>query len=170
VRESLSRISVILKNAREHNIYSRVYISCAFNCAFEGKTNPDAVVNLIIKLLEMDCDEISLADTTGNANALDIEALLSKCFKVIPPKKIIMHFHNTFNTAMTNVLASLNFGIYRFDTSIAGIGGCNFSPKASGNLATEDLVRMLHSKGIKTGINLDNVITIGKEIKNLLAH
>ncbi len=170
IQESLSRMSYLIQNAKNNNIYVRVYISCAFNCASEGDINVNRVIDLVKKLKDMGCDEISLADTTGKANPLQVENLLEACLDVIDVDNIIMHFHDNHNMALANVLCSLQMGIYRFDSSVAGIGGCNFSPNSGGNLATEDLLYMLNGMGIHTGVDREQVIKTGDSVLKLLGH
>ncbi|VAW98390.1 Hydroxymethylglutaryl-CoA lyase [hydrothermal vent metagenome] len=170
IQESLSRISKLMDRARNNNMLVRVYVSCAFDCEYEGEIKNNIVVDLIKKLDEMGCNEISLADTTGKANPVQVENLLEAILKLINAGKIIMHFHNNYNMALTNVLSSFQMGIFRFDSSVAGIGGCNFLPNSGGNLATEDLLYMLHAMGVHTGIDRDKVVLAGNKILRLLEH
>lgn len=168
--ESLTRIKSISLKAKEKNIKIRVYISCAFDCPFEGKITKDQVCAIIEKIQEIDCDEISIADTTGRGSPEQIELLVESILDYSPVDKIAMHFHDTYGQALANVLISLQMGVSRYDTSVAGIGGCNFSPGASGNLATEDLCFMLQGLGIQTGVDLDKLLLSGNKISALLGH
>ncbi|MBN4080571.1 hydroxymethylglutaryl-CoA lyase [Beggiatoa alba] len=170
IEESLSRIQSIIHKVKQLDIRIRVYISCAFDCVFEGSVDPGHVSKLVEKIMKMNCDEISLADTTGRATPAHIEQVIKKCLPYLPFNKMAMHFHDTYGQALANVLASLQMGVHRFDTSAAGIGGCNFSPGASGNLATEDLVFMLHGMGIQTGIDFDQMVAVGNKVSAMLGH
>ncbi len=170
IDESVERIKLISQTAKQHDMSVRVYISCAFDCAYEGFINPENVSAIVARLMALECDEISLADTTGKATPLQIDNVLNSCLKIVNPDKIIMHFHNSCNLAMANVVASLANGIYRFDSSVAGMGGCNFSPRSTGNIATEDLLFMLHGMGIRTDINFDKVLSTGTAISLKLGH
>jgi len=170
IAESLERIQAITSIASENGIMVRVYISCAFDCAYEGITDPEKVCAIVKKLHAMNCHEFSLADTTGKATPAQVEYLIKKCLTITAIENLSMHFHDSYGQALANALASLKMGVECFDTSIAGIGGCNFSPGASGNLATEDLLFMLQGMGIQTGIDLDKLVTVGNKLSTQLGH
>ncbi|MBB6444283.1 hydroxymethylglutaryl-CoA lyase [Bacillus benzoevorans] len=131
----------------------RGYISTVFGCPYEGKVSVNNVIQVADKLLEMGIREISLGDTIGAASPKQVQIILENLLKRYPIDKFAMHFHDTRGTALANVLMSLEMGITTFDSSAGGLGGCPYAPGASGNVATEDLLYMLHQMGIQTGIN-----------------
>jgi len=169
ISQSLKRFKVIIKQACEqYPITFRAYISCAWDCPFIGKILPKAVVELAMQLIDLGCDEIVLADTTGKANPKQVDRLISNCLENIPTHKIAVHFHNNCGLALANIIIALQKGIIRVDSSLAGLGGCPSSPRASGNVASEDLLFMLDSMGINTGGNLNRLIKLGNELANIL--
>jgi hydroxymethylglutaryl-CoA lyase len=124
-------------------------------CPYEGAVSPKVVADLSKRLLDMGCYEISLGDTIGVGTPGTISKMLDEVIKVAPVKKLAVHTHDTYGQALANILCSLDYGIRTFDSSIAGLGGCPYAPGAKGNVATEDVVYMLHGSGYDTGINLD---------------
>jgi hydroxymethylglutaryl-CoA lyase len=164
IEESLQDIQTLVKQAREKKIWVRGYISTAFACPYEGKVAPSAVVKAARRLLEMGVDELSIGDTIGMATPHQVQEVVSLLLKECPKEKIALHFHDTRGTALANVLAGLQLGIEKFDSSAGGLGGCPYAPGASGNLATEDLLFMLDGMGIETGIQLAKVIEASLKI------
>ena len=158
VKESLVRYSDVVSEARRHKKTVRGYLSMCFGCPFEGKVAPAKVVRLVEKLIEMGCDEVSIGDTIGVADPKQVKALVRSLISAVGRKHLALHFHDTRGTALANILASLDLGIAAFDTSIGGLGGCPYAPAATGNVATEDVVYMLHRMGVKTGLKLDKLI------------
>lgn len=155
---SIENFRPVVEMARDAGIRVRGYISTVFGCPYEGAVAPDAVLRVAEQLLALGVDELSLGDTIGVATpnqVVEITALLSQH---IPLDRLAMHFHDTRGTALANVLAALQLGISIFDSSAGGLGGCPYAPGASGNLATEDLLYLLHSLGIETGIDLNAVV------------
>lgn len=146
-------LSEVVKESISNNKTVRGYISTVFGCPFEGHIEIDQVIRLADSLFEMGIDELSLGDTIGIANPSQVKQVLEKVLKRYSPESIAMHFHNTRGTALANVLASLEMGISKFDSSLGGLGGCPYAPGASGNLATDDLNYMLTNMGIVTNIN-----------------
>ena len=130
-------------------------ISVAFHCPYEGKVDPGHVSALIDEILDYGIDEIVIADTIGAANPFEVKELLKRQLRTNETGKFSMHFHDTKALALSNIYASLEEGISKFDSCIGGLGGCPFAPGASGNLATEDLVSMLHMMNFDTGIDID---------------
>jgi hydroxymethylglutaryl-CoA lyase len=120
------------------------------------------------RLLDMGCYEVSLGDTIGVGTPGSISKMLEAVLKVAPVEKLAVHTHDTYGQALANILCSLDYGIRTFDSSIAGLGGCPYAPGAKGNVATEDVVYMLHGSGYDTGINLDELIHIGDWISQKL--
>jgi len=129
-----------------------------FGCAFEGKVSEKKVVSMAEKLMKIGCDEVSIGDTIGVADPKQVARLGRALTAAIGKNKIAMHFHDTRGTALANVLASLEIGLRSFDSSLGGLGGCPYAPAATGNVATEDVVYMLHRMGMKTGLDLEALI------------
>jgi hydroxymethylglutaryl-CoA lyase/(R)-citramalyl-CoA lyase len=138
-----------------------VTISVAFGCPFEGPVDPETVVALADRLA--DADEIVLADTIGVATPKQVRALVERVRKPVGA-----HLHNTRNTGFANAYAALEGGATVLDSSIGGLGGCPFAPKATGNIATEDLVYMLEGDGVETGVDLDALIAISEWLEGIL--
>ncbi|KAK5136880.1 hypothetical protein LTR08_001802 [Meristemomyces frigidus] len=166
IQESLDRFAPLMADSRKAGYPVRAYISVALGCPFEGPdTDPHKVADLAVKLLEMGADEISVADTTGMGTAPQTRRLLQTLREAgVRNEDIAMHFHDTFGQALINTMISLDHGIRTFDSAVGGLGGCPYSPGATGNVATEDLVYTLHSLGAKTGVDLDEMSRIGEWI------
>jgi hydroxymethylglutaryl-CoA lyase len=165
---SFERFQTFVPVAKKNDMKVRGYISTAFGCPYEGKINPKAVLKVAEGLMKLGCDEISVGDTIGVANPVQVKALSKSLLKSVGAKKLAMHFHDTRGTALANVLASLETGIRTFDSSSGGLGGCPYAPGASGNVATDDLVYMLESMGIKTGINLSKQVKASEFVQRIL--
>ncbi len=171
MNESFERFKKIVILAKKNKIKVRGYLSMAFGCAYEGRVSQAKVVQLVEKMLDLGVYEVSLGDTIGVATPKQVRGLLDKLNSKVAFTKLAMHFHDTRGTALANVLASLDQGIYAFDSSVGGLGGCPYAGGASsGNLATEDLVYMLHGMGFKTGINLTKLIATYGWIQKRLDH
>lgn len=135
----------------------RGYISSVIACPYDGYTQPKQVVHVAEKLFEMGISEVSLGDTIGVGVPTQVEALLREMLQSFKPEQLAMHFHDTRGTALANVVASLTQGLTKFDSAIGGLGGCPYAKGASGNVATEDLLYLLHEMGIETGISLSGI-------------
>ncbi|MDW0115931.1 hydroxymethylglutaryl-CoA lyase [Sporosarcina thermotolerans] len=159
IRETETVLAEVVRESITNNKSVRGYISTVFGCPFEGNVEINEVLRLTDSLFEMGIEELSLGDTIGVANPLQVRILLEELLKRYPQEKIAMHFHNTRGTAMANVLASLEMGITKFDSSLGGLGGCPYAPGASGNLATDDLHYMLSNMGIQTNINAEKLLS-----------
>ena len=155
LNETISSSCKILKEAKSSKLRTRAYVSVAWECPYEGKVDPGRVSTLIDEIIDNGVDEIVIADTIGAANPLEVKELLSRQLAKNDNTKYSVHFHDTKALALSNIYASLEEGISKFDSSIGGLGGCPFAPGASGNLATEDLVGMLYMMNLETGIDLD---------------
>lgn len=158
IDESFERFIPVIEKAQAHNIKVRGYLSTVVGCPYAGKIDPQTVLEYAKRFLDMGIYELSLGDTIGVATPRDIEALLSLLLKDIDADKLALHLHDTYGQALANILQGLHMGITTFDASIAGLGGCPYAKGASGNVATEDVVYMLHGMGYETGINLDSLI------------
>jgi len=164
IAESLANFRPVTAAARRDGVWVRGYISMAFGCPFEGDVPPDKVLDVASQLLDLGCDEICVGDTIGVATPREVEAVLTPLLRHIPADKLAVHYHDTRGTALANVLHSLQLGIYIVDAASGGLGGCPFAPGAAGNLATEDLLYLLHGIGIATGIDLDKVVAASQFI------
>lgn len=166
IAESLSRFNPVITGAKAAGLRVRAYISVVLGCPFEGPdVDPHAVASIARDLLEAGADEISLGDTTGMGTAPRTKELLD-CLKMagVRNEDVAMHFHDTFGQALVNTAVSLEHGVRRFDSSVGGLGGCPYSPGATGNVATEDVVYFLESLGMETGVDLDAVADVGEWI------
>jgi isopropylmalate/homocitrate/citramalate synthase len=166
IAESLERVRPIASLAKEKNIRVRGYVSVALGCPYEGPdVSPSKVAEITASLLEMGADEVSVADTTGMGTApRTLELLRTLTAAGIATNDLALHFHDTYGQALVNAVVGLEHGIRIFDSSVGGLGGCPYSKGATGNVATEDLVHTLHSLGMHTGINLDEMARIGSWI------
>jgi isopropylmalate/homocitrate/citramalate synthase len=148
----------------------RGYVSCACGCPYEGDVPPEKVLEVAARLLDLGCYEVSIGDTIGVGTPLQVQGLIALLTQVIPASRLAMHFHDTRGTALANTLAALDMGISVFDASAGGLGGCPYAPGASGNLATEDLLYLLHGMGIETGVDLAKVVEASSTIAPYLDH
>jgi isopropylmalate/homocitrate/citramalate synthase len=165
---SLERFTPVLALARAARVRVRGYISTAFGCPYEGAVAPSAVAEVAQRLIDLGVDELSIGDTIGVATPSDVVEVCERLLQVAPVGVLAMHFHDTRGTALANVLAALQVGISIFDSSAGGLGGCPYAPGASGNLATEDLLYMLHGIGIETGIELARVVEASAFLAGIL--
>lgn len=143
----------------------RGYVSTVFGCPYEGPISIDEVIRVSETLFEMGIGELSLGDTIGIANPKQVEDVLDMLLKRFDAEKLALHFHDTRGTALANILVSMNMGITTFDSSVGGLGGCPYAPGASGNVASEDLLFMLDSMGIQTGINQEKLLSAARYIQ-----
>jgi hydroxymethylglutaryl-CoA lyase len=164
IQESLERFSPVVAKAKQHNIPVRGYVSCVLGCPYEGDIKVEDVVTVSKALLDMGCYEVSLGDTIGVGTPLKTKALIEACLLVIPSRQLAVHFHDTYGQALANILTAIQLGIRVIDSSVAGLGGCPYAKGASGNVASEDVVYMLHNMGINTGIDLKKLIQVGKSM------
>ncbi|OLN22011.1 hydroxymethylglutaryl-CoA lyase [Domibacillus antri] len=153
-KDSMKAFEGVIRKAKERDIFVRYNIATAFWCPYEGKVDLETVLEMVGLIDELGADEIVFCDTIGRANPKQVSDLFQQVLDRRPNAMITAHFHDTYGLAQANVLAALDEGITRFDTSIGGLGGCPFAPGAAGNASTEDVVFMLHEMGIETGIDL----------------
>ncbi len=172
IAESLANFRPVVALAQREHVAVRGYISTVFGCPYEGSVDPEKVLTVAQALLEMGIDELSLGDTIGVATPNQVVEVVSLLLEkgTIPIERLAVHFHDTRGTALANILMSLQLGISIVDASAGGLGGCPYAPGAAGNLATEDLLYMLHGMGIKTGVNLEKVVAATRFIAPLLGH
>ena len=161
-------IKEITREVRAAGINMGVTVSAAFGCPFEGEMPMEKVVRLVQRLAAMGYTGISLADTIGAAGPSDVAALVKRIRTLEPNLNLSCHFHNTRNTAVANTYAAIQEGVTTFDASCGGVGGCPFAPAATGNVATEDLLYMIHRMGLKTGIDIDKIIETAKWLEGPL--
>ncbi len=168
VEASLAAFTPVVQSALAAGICVRGYVSTAFVCPYEGNVPRERVFEVTTRLLEMGVEQVAVSDTIGAASPKDIFDTVGLLLQSIPREKIALHFHDTYGTALANVLAGLQLGITTFDSSAGGLGGCPYAPGASGNLATEDLVYMLDRMGIHTGVDLRKVFEASCLIADVL--
>ena len=160
IEESFQRFERVMELARPRKMKVRAYLSMCFGCPFEGEVPQSRVVRLAKRLALLGVHEISIGDTIGVADPGQVRGLVSKLVDAIGTKRLAMHFHDTRGTAMANILASIDLGIRVFDSSLGGLGGCPHAPAATGNVATEDVLYMLHRMGFRTGIDVQKLIEL----------
>lgn len=170
IDESIETFRDVVRNAKENNMWVRGYVSTAFGSPFGDAVQPEKVVDVSRKLMDMGCDEISIGDTIGVGVPSQVDELVPALGRDIPLSKMAFHFHDTRGTALANVYAALQHGIAIFDSSSGGLGGCPYAPGATGNLGTEDLLYMLHGMGIETGVDLAKVRDASRFIAGVLGH
>ncbi len=168
IAESLERFRPVVDAAKKSGIMVRGYISCVVGCPYEGDIKPQKVAEVAAALFEMGCYEVSLGDTIGVGTPGKTRAMIEACAKRIPVEKLAGHYHDTYGQALANIYASMELGVASFDASVSGLGGCPYAAGASGNVATEDVVYMLHGLGIRTGIDLDRLVDAGIWISSVL--
>jgi hydroxymethylglutaryl-CoA lyase len=160
--ESLDGIAELIPLVHSVGATLEVIVATSFGCPFEGDIDPDRVASIVDRVRTDGADRIAFGDTTGMATPRRVRDLVT----VVRPD--LLHFHNTRGTALANVLTALDLGITEFDASVGGIGGCPYAPGASGNVATEEVVHMLHDMGYDTGIDLDALIEVGLMAETML--
>ncbi len=172
IAQSLANFRPVVALAQQEGIPVRGYISTVFGCPYEGAVEPKRVLYVAQALLEMGVDELSLGDTIGVATPNQVVDVLGLLLTVgaIPVEQLAVHFHDTRGTALANVLMARQLGVSIVDSSAGGLGGCPYAPGAAGNLATEDLLYMLHGMGIRTGVKLEKVVAATRFIAPLLGH
>lgn len=168
INESLDRIRPVVTKANQNGLKTRGYISTVFGCPYEGTTSLDKMLYLVDELKKLNCMEISLGDTIGVGHPDQVVEVVNrlKCHHDL--NYFSMHFHDTRGTALANILASLQEGITSFDVSAAGLGGCPYAVGSSGNVATEDVLYMLHAMGYETGVDFDKLFMASRFILQTL--
>jgi hydroxymethylglutaryl-CoA lyase len=168
IDEVFERFRPVAKTAMDNNIRVRAAVSVALGCPYQGEVPVQDVVDLTKRFADLGVHEIGICDTIGVATANQVRDVFEATAKVYPLEKQSGHFHDTYAQGVSNVLAALQVGVTRFDTSIAGLGGCPYAKGATGNVATEDVVYLLHGMGIDTGLNLDKLVETGQWISDFL--
>lgn len=168
IAQSMERFAPVVEAARAAGIAVRGAISCAVGCPYEGEVAPAQVAYLAGLMHAIGVQHVGVADTIGVGTPRKVQAALEAALQHYDLSAVSGHFHDTYGQALANTLAALELGIYQFDTSVAGLGGCPFAKGATGNVATEDVVYMLHGMGIDTGIDLDALMEAGQFISDHL--
>lgn len=158
IAESLERFRPVLEAAAAADVRVRGYVSCVAGCPYEGAVAPGAVAEVAGTLFDMGCYEVSLGDTIGSGNPASIRRVLEAVMRRVPLELLAGHYHDTYGMAVANIHASLQVGVSVFDASVAGLGGCPYAAGASGNVATEDVVWLMNSLGVETGIDLEALV------------
>jgi hydroxymethylglutaryl-CoA lyase len=161
IAESLDRFEEVANAAKKNQLRLRGSISVALGCPYQGQVATQSVVEVTQRLRDLGCDEIDIADTIGVSTADHTKEVIEACARVYPLAQLSGHFHDTYGQAIANVYASLQVGVRIFHSSIAGLGGCPYAKGATGNVATEDLVYLLHGLGYQTGTDLEQLVSIG---------
>ena len=168
IAESIERFRPVAEVARAHCIAVRGAISCAVGCPYEGEIAPERVEMVARLMQDIGVQHVGVADTIGVGTPLKVQRALEAALKHYALDGVSGHFHDTYGQALANTLASLELGVWQFDTSVAGLGGCPYAKGATGNVATEDVVYLLHGMGIAIGIDLDKLIDAGRFISDFL--
>lgn len=168
INESFNRMRAFMPQALSSGVWIRGYISCVWGCPYEGEIKFEAVWEMIERLMELGCHEISLGDTIGVATPFKVRVLLEQLEQRLSLSTFAVHFHDTYGQALANIWEALQHGIEVIDSSVAGLGGCPYAKGASGNVATEDVLYLLHGAGIETGVDLERVIQAGTFIGHVL--
>jgi hydroxymethylglutaryl-CoA lyase len=168
IEESIERFAPVVQAARNAGIYVRGAMSCVVGCPYEGEVPPSSVERLAQLMKGIGVQHIGVADTIGVGTPKKVQAAMEATLKHYDLNDVSGHFHDTYGQAVGNTLASLEMGVWQFDTSVAGLGGCPYAKGATGNVATEDVVYMLHGMGIETGIDLDKLVDAGAFISDFL--
>jgi hydroxymethylglutaryl-CoA lyase/(R)-citramalyl-CoA lyase len=168
VADSIATASRIVERAHADGRRATVTIGASFGCPFEGRVEPERVLEIAAELVEAGPDELVFADTIGVGVPRQVRRLIGDAVGLGTP--VGVHLHNTRNTGYANAVAALESGATMLDASVGGIGGCPFAPRATGNIATEDLVYLLHGEGIETGIDLDGLVGVAEWLEDVLGH
>jgi hydroxymethylglutaryl-CoA lyase len=168
IAQSIERFRPVAAAARDKGVFVRGAMSCVVGCPYEGDVAPERVEMLAAMMKDIGVQHVGVADTIGVGTPSRVQRAMEATLKHYAVDAISGHFHDTYGQALANTLASLEMGVSHFDTSVAGLGGCPYAKGATGNVATEDVVYMLHGMGIETGIDLDRLIDAGQFISDFL--
>ena len=168
ISESLERFREVAQSAAKDGIRLRGSISCCLGCPYEGDVAPSKILEVVDRMSDLGCIEIDIADTIGVGTADQVKKVFDVLLRRYPASRFSGHFHDTYGQAVSNIVAALESGIAIFHGSVAGLGGCPYARGASGNVATEDIVYLMHRMGIETGIDLTRLAKAGAEISRVL--
>ncbi|HIW63889.1 MAG TPA: hydroxymethylglutaryl-CoA lyase [Candidatus Stackebrandtia excrementipullorum] len=166
--ESLDGIAELIAALGDRGPTIEVIVATAFGCPYEGDVAAERVASIVDRVITDGAHRIAFGDTTGMATPRRVAELLDLVRSAHPDVPLLLHFHNTRGTALANVLTAMDYGVVEFDASVGGLGGCPYAPGASGNLATEELVHMLHDMGVETGVDLDALIEVAELAESLV--
>jgi hydroxymethylglutaryl-CoA lyase len=169
IEESIERFREVVSAARAAGIHVRGAISCTVGCPYEGEVAPASVEKVARLMRDIGVQHVGVADTIGVGTPIKVQRAMEAALKHYDLSEVSGHFHDTYGQALANTLACLQMGVWQFDASVAGLGGCPYAKGATGNVATEDVVYLLHGMGIETGIDLDRLIDAGQFISNALS-
>jgi hydroxymethylglutaryl-CoA lyase len=168
IEESLSGLERVIEHARGEGLRCEGVISVAFGCPYEGEVPEERVFGIASRLAEAGCEEVAFGDTTGMANPAQVRRFFERAASELPQVQLTAHFHNTRGQGLANVLAALDAGVRSFESSFGELGGCPVPKGATGNIASEDLVSMLHEMGYETGVDLERLIAAAREAQRVL--
>ncbi|KWR78002.1 hydroxymethylglutaryl-CoA lyase [Cupriavidus sp. IDO] len=168
IAESIARFEAVAAAAKDAGVRLRGSISCSLGCPYQGDVPVQSVVDVVRRMRDLGCDEIDIADTIGVGTPVQVREVMRAAATEFPVERISGHFHDTYGQALPNILASLEVGVGIFHASVAGLGGCPYAKGATGNVATEDVLYMLHGMGLHTGIELDEVVRAGDFISQAI--
>jgi hydroxymethylglutaryl-CoA lyase len=168
IEDSLTGLERVIERARGEGLYCEGVISVSFGCPYEGHVPPDRVFGIAERLAAAGCEEVAFGDTTGMANPAQVRDFFDAARDRLPGVELTAHFHNTRGQGLANVLAALESGVRSFESSFGELGGCPVPKGATGNIATEDLVSMLHEMGYATGIDLEGLLDCAREVQSVL--
>ena len=170
IDESIDTFRDVVEAGKRDGMWVRGYVSTAFGSPFDDAVTPQAVVDVSVKLMELGCDELSIGDTIGVGVPSQVKDLVPLLARKISLDQLAFHFHDTRGTALANIYAALECGVRIFDSSAGGLGGCPYAPGATGNVGTEDVLYLLHSMGIETGVDIARVRAASRFIAGVLGH
>ena len=170
VEDTLAGFREVIRPAVDQGIRVRGYVSTLWGCPYEGEINPREGLRIAHELLAQGCYQISLGDTIGVGTPVQTKRILELFLSEIPSEQLALHMHDTRGTALSNILVGIEEGIRTFDASVGGLGGCPYAPGAAGNVATEDLVFMLHGMGVSTGVDLEKLVAAGQVAAAIVGH
>jgi hydroxymethylglutaryl-CoA lyase len=168
IQRSLEVFEELIPVARDAGMRVRAYISTVWGCPYEGAVEPQRALDIARELIRWGVYQVSLGDTIGVGTPLQTRSICELFLGELAVDQLALHLHDTRGTALSNVLMGLDVGIRTFDAAVAGLGGCPYAPGAAGNLATEDLVYMLHGMGLETGVNLQSLIQAGEVAERIV--
>ena len=168
IAQSIERFAPVVQVARAAGIYVRGAMSCAVGCPYQGEVSPESVSYLAGLMKDIGVQHVGVADTIGVGTPLKVQRAIEATLKHYDINDVSGHFHDTYGQALANTLAALQIGVWQFDTSVAGLGGCPYAKGATGNVATEDVVYLLHGMGMETGIDLEKLVDAGQFISDFL--
>ncbi|MEK0429996.1 MAG: hydroxymethylglutaryl-CoA lyase [Pseudomonadota bacterium] len=168
IAESIERFRDVAQAAKQHGMRLRGSVSCALGCPYQGEVTPEAAADVVRRMRDLGCDEIDIADTIGVGTAGQVKRVFERAAKEFPLERLAGHFHDTYGQALANIYAALEVGVVIYHSSVAGLGGCPYARGATGNVATEDVLYLMHGLGISTGISLDAVVDAGQFISEQL--